>query len=120
MTKKPGALRNGAPFKDWALPAAIAQVQRKLGKVTDGHRQMVDILSAVLVDGLEAVEAACAESLKAGIASSDVVLNVLSRRNEPEPPASIITPDALALSELPIADCARYDTLRSGADHAAR
>jgi hypothetical protein len=27
--KKPGALRNGAPFKDWDLPAALTQVRAK-------------------------------------------------------------------------------------------
>ena len=44
----------------------------------DGDRQMVKILTAVLTDGLAAVEAACAESLAAGIASADVILNALA------------------------------------------
>ena len=30
LSRKPGALRNGAPFKDWALPGALAQIQRRL------------------------------------------------------------------------------------------
>ncbi|MGY3405056.1 hypothetical protein ACVWZV_001169 [Bradyrhizobium sp. GM5.1] len=30
LVRKPGALRNGAPFKDWVLPAAIERVRRKL------------------------------------------------------------------------------------------
>jgi len=42
-----GALRNGAPFKDWVLPAAIERVRRKLASADDGNRQMVDILNAV-------------------------------------------------------------------------
>jgi len=33
--------------------------------------------------GLAAVEAACAEALHNGVHSSDVVLNILSRRREP-------------------------------------
>ena len=41
------ALRNGAPFKDWELPPAIRRVQRKLGKVPNGDRQMVQILSMI-------------------------------------------------------------------------
>jgi hypothetical protein len=28
LAHKPGALRNGAPFKDWVLPAAIERVRR--------------------------------------------------------------------------------------------
>jgi len=27
LTRKPGALRNGAPFKDWVLPAAMDRVR---------------------------------------------------------------------------------------------
>ncbi len=38
LARKPGALRNGAPFKDWNLPPAIKRVQRKLGKVPNGDR----------------------------------------------------------------------------------
>jgi hypothetical protein len=73
---------------------------------------LVSILSAVLSDGLEAVEAACQEALAAGIASADVILNVLARQQEPDRPADVLTPGALALRAAPIADCARYDTLR--------
>jgi hypothetical protein len=53
---KPGALCNGAPFKDWVLPAAMEHVRRKLAGAEDGNRQMVDILTVVLPDGLPAVE----------------------------------------------------------------
>src|ERR1700751_2550197 len=63
LARKPGALRNGAPFKDWLLPAAMERVRRKLASADDGNRQMVDILTAVLTDGLSAVEAACAEAI---------------------------------------------------------
>ena len=112
LAKKPGALRNGAPFKGWALPEAIAAMQQQLVKAKDGDRQMVDILSAVLSDGLDRVEAACAEALRDGAASRDVVLNVLARRHAPAPPKNIVTPHALVLSELPRADCERYDRLR--------
>ena len=61
LAEKPGALRNGAPFKDWELPVAIRRVRRKLERQPGGDRQMVDILSAVLTDGIDAVEAACAD-----------------------------------------------------------
>jgi len=112
LTRKPGALRNGAPFKEWDLPLATRRVQRKLGRVPNGDRQMVDILSAVLTDGLEAVDAACAEALSEGVPSAAVILNILARRREPEPPLTIATPDALRLERGPVADCGRYDSLR--------
>ncbi|GGC66865.1 hypothetical protein GCM10011504_51060 [Siccirubricoccus deserti] len=41
--------------------------------------QMVDILTAVLSDGLTAAEAACAEALRDGVHSADVILNILAR-----------------------------------------
>ena len=89
LMKKPGALRNGAPFKDWDLPPALTQVRAKLKQHADGDRQFVKVLGAVLDHGLAAVEAACAEALEAGIASGDVILTVLARRRQPGPrPAS--------------------------------
>ena len=113
LARKPGALRTGAPFKDWLLPASIEPVRRKLTGTADGDRQMVTVLAAVLSDGLAAVEVACAESLAAGIASADVIVNALARRLQPPPPEAIHTPERLALSLPPIADCARYDGLRA-------
>jgi hypothetical protein len=112
LARKPGALRNGAPFKDWVLPAALERVRRKLAGADDGNRQMVDILAAVLTDGLTAVEAACAEALSHGVHSADVVLNILARQRDPTPPPTILTPAALTLHHAPLADCARYDNLR--------
>jgi transposase len=112
LARKPGALRNGAPFKDWPLPASLERVRRKLKGSDDGDRQMVKVLSAVLTDGLAAVEAACGEALGDGVHSADVILNILARHRNPAPAATILTPDALRLRHAPIADCARYDRLR--------
>jgi hypothetical protein len=112
LIRKPGALRNGAPFKDWDLPPALTQVRAKLKQHTDGDRQFVKVLGAVLDHGLAAVEAACAEALEAGIASGDVILTVLARRRQPAAPPSITTPDALRLTIEPAADCGRYDSIR--------
>ncbi len=112
IARKPGALRNGAPFKNWVLPAAIDRVRRRLAGSHDGDRQMVDVLGAVLSDGLPAVEAACAAALRQGLCSGDVILNILARAREPEPVPSILTPATLALDHAPRADCGRYDALR--------
>ena len=112
LARKPGALRNGAPFKDWVLPAAIERVRRRLRGSHDGDRQMVAILSAVLSDGFGPVEAACTEALENGVCSASVIINILARKRDPAPPMTIATPDALKLRHAPIADCARYDSLR--------
>jgi hypothetical protein len=84
---------------------AMRRVQRKLERQPNGDRQMVDILAAVLTDGLDAVDAACAEALHDNVHSAGVVLNILARHREPAPPLTIATPDALRLSCEPVADC---------------
>jgi len=120
LMRKPGALRNGAPFKEWELPMSLRRVQRKLQRQPNGDRQMVDILGAILTDGLGAVEAACTEALSQSVHSAGVVLNILARRREPTPVLTITTPDALQLSCEPMANCNRYDSLRRhnhDADH---
>src|SRR6202007_2692816 len=76
LARKPGALRNGAPFKDWVLPASLERIRRKLAGSDDGDRQMVKILAAVLSDGLPAVEAACAQALAEGVHLAGVGLNI--------------------------------------------
>ena len=112
LARKPGALRNGAPFKDWPLPTGLDRIRRKLAGSADGDRQMVAILATVLTDGLPAVEAACLEALREGVHSGDVVLNILARGREPAAEITILTPEALRLRHAPVADCARYDSLR--------
>jgi len=112
LSRKPGALRNGAPFKNWVLPSSLERVRQKLRGSDDGDRQMVAILAAALDDGLPVVEAACAEALSQGVHSSSVILNILARKKDPAPAVTIITPEALHLKHAPAADCARYDSLR--------
>ena len=117
LARKPGALRNGAPFQDWSLPPALSRLRKRLGSGDEADRRFVRVLAAVLIDGIDAVEAAAAEVLDAGTASDDVILNILARRREPPRPPTITTAQALALTHPPVADCARYDALRGS--HAA-
>jgi transposase len=112
LARKPGALRNGEPFRDWPLPLALTQVRHLLAGHADGDRQFVKILTAVPDAGLDAVEAACSAALSDGLFSADVVLNWLARQHEDAPPEPILTPASLTLGIEPIADCARYDALR--------
>ena len=118
LRRKPGALRNGAPFKGWQLPDALGRVRARLSAHADGDKQVVKVLAAVLEDGLEAVEAACAEALANGACSADFVLNILARHRQPAPPEAISAPESLRLRHPPVADCRRYDHLRE-AGHGA-
>ena len=112
LAVKPGALRNGAPFMDWELPPALAKLRRRLGSGDEADRRFVRVLSLVLTDGLDLVEAAVRDALEDGTASDDVIVNILARHSEPARPEEIATSPALTLVHAPVADCARYDLLR--------
>jgi len=111
LERKPGALRNGAPFKDWNLPAPMTRLRERLAKHADGDRQFVDILSMVAVYGLDAVSAACSASLEEQVAGSAHVINLLHRAHAPVRPPPLQVPEALKLTLEPAANCDRYDAL---------
>jgi transposase len=121
LERKPGALRNGAPFQDWPLPECMLRLRTALERHADWDRQFVAVLAQVPRHGLDAVAKACEEALRSRAVSSDVVLNHLARLHEEndhrDHPASI--PDRLQLRVEPVADCPRYDTLLTGVHHAA-
>jgi len=120
LKQKPGALRNGAPFKEWDLPEPIRDMRIALTGRPDGDRQFVGILSVIPIYGIEAVANACAEALTAKVASRDVVLNLLSRSHDEPPTAeSSLLAHLPALTVAPVADCNRYDSLLKGGCHAA-
>lgn len=119
LEKKPGALRNGAPFVDWALPEAIGTVRGRLLKQPRGDRAFVEILLAMREHGADAVETACALALESGACQAPVILNHLHRLIAPfRLDLPINVPTALRLNQEPLADCSRYDCLREVA-HAA-
>jgi transposase len=120
LKQKPGALRNGAPFKEWALPEPLAEIRQILSKSPDGARQFIGILSAVSIYGIDAVVTACSEALAAGVASRDVVLNTLSRtHDDPEVSGCEVPLHLPELKDLPLANCSRYDDLLTGGVYAA-
>lgn len=117
LAKKPGALRNGAPFKQLALPPALER-RARLKRSSDGDRQMVAILTAAAIDGLDALKAAAAEALDQGAINADVVPNILARsRSAPMGPA-LAMPGHLQLAIKPVANAGRYDRLLTGMRHA--
>ena len=109
IERKPGALRNGAPFEDMPPPLVKLQAALLRRERQEGHRVMARVLSAVPTHGLEAVLVAVELVLESGHHSAEHVLNVLARLNQPPLPAPVET--SLTLNEEPLADTARYDSL---------
>ncbi len=115
IERKPGALRNGAPFAD--MPEPLRQLQRLLLKREGGDRVMAQVLAVVPQFGLEAVLVAVELVLESGAVSVEHLLNVLARLKHTSAPQRIETD--LEVKEAPLADTARYDSLRKEeADHA--
>jgi transposase len=112
IQRKPGALRNGAPFTE--MPDAFRQLQGHLLRRSGGDREMVEILALVLQHDEQAVLCAVELALEAGVPTKTHVLNILHRLTDGKaPPASPIdAPQALRLHQEPVADVGRYDNLR--------
>jgi transposase len=113
LERKPGALRNGAPFKDMDLPPPIQQVRMHLDRRTGGDKEFVKILQAIRTEGLETVTGACELALEEKTVSADAILNLISRLRPNPVPDAVATPEKLSLKLPPLADCARYDILLS-------
>ena len=112
LQRKPGALRNGAPFTE--LPIAFKRLQAALLRQAGGDREMVEILALVLHHDEQAVLAAVELALEAGVPTKTHVLNVLHRLLDGTPqPAPVDAPQALKLTKEPLANVVRYDTLRT-------
>ena len=110
VQRKPGAMRNGAPFK--TLPEGFRKLQAVLLPREGGDRQMVEILSLVLQYDEQAVLTAVELALEDGAASKPHILNLLGRLLGEIPPAPMDAPPTLRLQVEPVANAARYDHLR--------
>lgn len=122
IQRKPGALRNGAPFAE--LPLAFRQLQDQMLRRPGGDREMVDILALVLHHDEQAVLVAVEMALAEGVATKTHVLNLLHRLIDGKTSGGpgIDTPQALILHREPTADVERYDSLRAqiaGGRHAS-
>src|SRR3546814_11551619 len=67
VQRKPGALRNGAPFLE--MPEAFRLLQGHLRKRLGGDREMFEILARVLQHHEQAVPSAVELALEAGLAT---------------------------------------------------
>ena len=117
VQRKPGALRNGAPFAD--MPVPLQRLRQGLLRRAGGDKVMAQVLACVPTAGLEAVLVAVELVVESGALSIEHVLNVLARLNAKPQPDCVET--TLELTEAPMANTGRYDSLRTQAEthHAA-
>jgi transposase len=114
IERKPGALRNGAPFAD--MPGPLLSLRSLLLKREGGDRIMAKVLAAVPKFGLEAVLVSVELVLESGNPSAEHIENVLNRLKAADLPAQVET--SLQVVDPPIANTERYDSLRKEVNHA--
>lgn len=118
IQRKPGALRNGALFLE--LPDAFKRLQNHLLRHPGGDREMVEILALVLQHDEIVVLKAVELALEACVPTKTHVLNLLHRLIDGStPPDTINAPQALQLTQEPVANVERYDALRGEVRHAS-
>ena len=109
LERKPGALRNGAPFKDLMnlLPSVFTIIRNRLEHYKDSDKQFVAILVLVNKHGLEKVTNACNQAIITGGSSAKLVEQYL------QPIAQIVSQENefIQLQNPPDEDCSIYSKL---------
>lgn len=112
LAYKPGALRNGAPFTGMDLPKELQEVRNRLEQYPSGSRDFACILSYIPSESIESVVSACAEALRIGAVSKDMILNILLRQKDCLKTQELDNYNVYPnLKHLPKADCTTYDSL---------
>ena len=119
LKQKPGALRDGAPFLKWDLPAALNSIKKHYLQRSGGDKDFVELLLLIQMHSMDIVTLACELALEEKTLQLPAIINLINQLVEP-----VITPlgDAYAYPQLtlrPEADCKRYETLCSTEEVAA-
>ena len=113
LARKPGALRNGAPFADMVLPDELKKVRQHLEQHINGARDFAHILSYIPVESMASVTAACAQAIKSKTISKDIILNILLLSNDIPDEVEEEKTTYLQIKHTPQTDCTSYNQLLS-------
>ena len=116
LAKKPGALRNGAPFINMELPDELKVVRKKLEEQEGGARDFAHILSHIPLESIESVIDACSYAIKIKAISKDIIINALFRKNdesEVQEEKLVVTEEHITLEHVPKEQCSAYNQLLS-------
>jgi len=114
LKKKPGALRDGRPFKHWDLPQPLLEIKEKYLKQIGGDKDFVQILLLCQQFDLETVSTACELALEEKAYQLPAIINMLNRLTEEDSHCHIHTAQYPTITCLPEANCSRYDYLTGG------
>ncbi len=113
--QRPGALRNGAPFKHWEMPKGLRMIWEHYHKQKGGDRDFIELLTLYREHGPDAVEMACELAVEYGTLQLSAIIALLHDLTDPES-AEEMADEAVSYPQLhlpPEANCHRYDQLLS-------
>ena len=112
LKRKPGALRNGAPFENMELPGSLETVQRHFQRHTKNTNRFAQLLSYIPQTSLKAVEDACQKAIADNVINYEVIVNYLFRSADTVREEKISDiPHYLTLTFEPVSNCYRYNQL---------
>ena len=113
LQQKPGALRDGAPFKRWDMPKPLAMIWEHYRTQSGGDRDFVELLTLYQQHGADAVEMACELALSHKTMQLSAILVFLYDLIEPARAQEMAVDMAshLQLQLPPAANCHRYNQL---------
>jgi transposase len=114
LQRKPGALRNGAPFKDWQLPDVLELLKQHYLAQDKGDKEFIKLLMLIVTHDLETVVCACELAVEDKIYNLSVITNILYRLIDDDRYKPIKTEQYPVLVCPPVANCHRYDSLIGG------
>ena len=111
LARKPGSLRDGAPFVEWQLPVAMNKIKACYMNTKGGDRDFVELLMQAQQHGMETVAMACDLAVEQKTMRLPAIINLINQLVEPmiEPlPHTHCYPQ---LHITPQANCKRYELL---------
>lgn len=111
LQRKPGALRDGAPFQQWSLPPVLQTLKQHYLARRQGDRDFVQLLLWIQQYGSDVVLTACELALEAQTLHLSAIENLIHRLTEPQVQKQMPYPSYPPLQISPLADCQRYERL---------
>jgi transposase len=113
LKQKPGALRDGAPFAQWALPPALITIKKRYLQRIGGDRDFVELLQLIQTYDMDTVTSACELALENKTTQLPAIVNLINRLTESDSEPLLDTQHYPQLRVLPEANCQRYEQLLS-------
>ena len=76
LERKPGALRDGAPFVNWQLSEPMRQIKEHCMKDKGGDREFVDLLLLAQEHGIKIIERACERAVEHNTLRLPAIINL--------------------------------------------